>query len=177
MKTGIELINDERQEQIEKHGITPQKDYDLNHSGQLPWAASCLAFDEIWDWDARHEAPVDWDLELWQKMHDKPHKERLIIAGALIAAELDRLALAEKEEKANTPEPLYKQEPKALIIDDVVFNEAEKYKQTLENLQQDEKGEYYFGKEKVSEMELCNHVGSVTRDGRGEYCKKCGEIW
>ena len=66
---------------------------------------------------------------------------------------------------------------KQLPINGVVFNEAKKYEQTLENLHQDEKGEYYFGKEKVSEMELCNHVGSVTRDGRGEYCKKCGKIW
>jgi hypothetical protein len=64
-----------------------------------------------------------------------------------------------------------------LFISGVVFNEAKKYKETLENLQQDEKGKYYFGKAKESEMELCNHVGSVTRDGRGEYCKKCGKIW
>lgn len=64
-----------------------------------------------------------------------------------------------------------------LFISGVVFNEAKEYEETLENLQQDEKGEYYFGKAKISEMKLCNHVGSVTRDGRGEYCKKCGKIW
>lgn len=97
MKTGIELIAEERRQQIEKHGRTPEQDYELNTDGQLPWAASCLAFEEIQDWDARHEAPVNWDLKIWQKMHDKPHKQRLIIAGALIAAELDRMALAEKE--------------------------------------------------------------------------------
>jgi len=91
--TGIELITKERQEQIEKHGRTAQHDYDHNFNGQLPWAASCLAFEEIWDWDARHEAPVDWNLRSWQKLHDKPHRERLIIAGALIAAELDRMNL------------------------------------------------------------------------------------
>lgn len=101
---GIELIAKERLEQIEKHGRTRTDDYELNYQGQLSFAASCLAFDEIEDWDARHEPPIDWNLEAWQKMHDKPHKERLIIAGALIAAELERLALAElKEEKANTP--------------------------------------------------------------------------
>lgn len=96
MNTGIELIAKERQEQIEKHGRTPETDYNQNYEGQLPFAASCLAFDEIEDWDARHEAPVNWNLDIWQKMHDKPHKERLIIAGALIAAELDRLAWEEK---------------------------------------------------------------------------------
>lgn len=92
---GIELIAKERNEQIEKHGRTPEHDYHNNFDGQLPWAASCLAFDEIQDWDARHEAPVNWDLETWQKMHDKSHKERLIIAGALIAAELDRMDFQE----------------------------------------------------------------------------------
>ncbi len=89
--TGIELIAKERKEQIEKHGYTKDGDQKNNWAGQLSWAASCLAFENIEDWDARHSAPVDWNLEAWQKMHDKSHKERLIIAGALIAAELDRI--------------------------------------------------------------------------------------
>lgn len=97
MKTGIELIAQERAEQIEKHGRTIKQDVEFNYEGQLSFAASCLAFDDIEDWDARYEAPRGWDLEIWQKMHDKPHKERLIIAGALIAAELDRLSALEKK--------------------------------------------------------------------------------
>ena len=36
------------------------------------------------------EAPHGWDKELFEKMVDKPHIERLTIAGALIAAEIDR---------------------------------------------------------------------------------------
>ena len=96
MKTGIELITEERREQIEKHGRTTETDYNENYEGQLPFAASCLAFEEIEDWDARHEGPINWELKSWQKLHDKSHKKRLIIAGALIAAELDRLAWEEK---------------------------------------------------------------------------------
>ena len=35
--------------------------------------------------------PSDWDDTISLKMCSKSYKERLIIAGALIAAELDRL--------------------------------------------------------------------------------------
>ncbi len=91
MKTGIALIADERQEQIEKHGRSVAQDKELNYSNQLAHAASALSSPILEDWDNRHAAPEGWDLEIWQKMHDKPYKERLIIAGALIAAELDRL--------------------------------------------------------------------------------------
>lgn len=91
MKKGIELIAQERAEQIEKHGRTIEKDVELNDDCQLSFAASVLASFNIEDYDARHEAPNGWDLNIWQKMHDKPYKERLIIAGALIAAEIDRL--------------------------------------------------------------------------------------
>ena len=34
---------------------------------------------------------MNWDEDLWQKMCNKSYKDRLIIAGALIAAEIDRL--------------------------------------------------------------------------------------
>ena len=42
-------------------------------------------------WDPSVQTPNGWDQEIWEKMIRKPHQERLIIAGALIAAELDRL--------------------------------------------------------------------------------------
>jgi len=88
---GLELIAKERQEQIEKHGRTVEQDKELNHQHQLSEAAAYLAWYFIEEADCRHEAPEGWNLEVWQKMHDKPYEERLVLAGALIAAELDRI--------------------------------------------------------------------------------------
>jgi hypothetical protein len=95
MKTGIELITQERQEQIEKHRRTIQEDVELNTTNQLSKAASLLC-DESWiclDEDDIIEdyCPEGWSKILWSKMVRKPYKDRLKIAGALIAAELDRL--------------------------------------------------------------------------------------
>jgi len=91
MKTGVELIAIERQEQIEKHGFDNQytkdhPEYYLNK--QLVIAAtellsqhpSIMRFPESWD----NKATI-------HRMASKSYKERLIIAGALIAAEIDRL--------------------------------------------------------------------------------------
>ncbi len=83
MKTGIELIAQERKEQIEKHGHDAQ-DW---QSGQLIVAAQASilgnpkAFPKWW----QENSPfVD-------KICAKPLKERLVIAGALLAAEIDRI--------------------------------------------------------------------------------------
>lgn len=91
MKTGIELIAEERKRQIEKLDLSVAQDARVNSDGQLYLAASALAYRDIEVFDMRNETFEGWNLERWQKMHDKPHRERLIIAGALIAAELDRL--------------------------------------------------------------------------------------
>lgn len=92
MKTGIELIAQERQEQIEKHGRTVEADVALNSSGQLATAAEMLLA-------ADHEEGIDpecfpegWSRDICNAMLNKPYKERLVIAGALIAAEIDRIA-------------------------------------------------------------------------------------
>lgn len=109
MKSGIELITIERQEQIEKHGRTIQRDID-NNSGkyeidgeqfnepQLPHGAQLLLYPDHEELIRPHLLnanvvfiPYGWDKEIWLKMVNKPYKERLIIAGALIAAEIDRL--------------------------------------------------------------------------------------
>ena len=96
METGIELIKKEREEQIIKHGRTTEKDVQQNGSYQLAIGASkLLAYPAECH---NYQLPPDgWDVDIYKKMRDKPYKERLIIAGALIAAELDRLsAVAEK---------------------------------------------------------------------------------
>lgn len=95
MKTGIELITIERLEQIEKHGRNINYDVKINSDFQMIRAVAMLIFtekDEGFDL-MEHElfVPNGWDKDIWNKMHSKSYKERLIIAGAFIAAELDRL--------------------------------------------------------------------------------------
>jgi len=87
--TGIELIAKERQEQIEKHGRTIEYDASQNIDGQLAHAASVLSYPYQYADDI--DAPYDWDIDLFKKMRNKPRIDQLVIAGALIAAEIDRL--------------------------------------------------------------------------------------
>lgn len=106
MKTGIELIAEERKEQLGKHGRTVELDVKHNHGQfeedgekynlpQLPYAAGQLLYqdDDIFrqHFQSKLFHPHGWSNDIWLKMRDKPYKERLIIAGALIAAEIDRL--------------------------------------------------------------------------------------
>lgn len=93
MKTGIELIAQERNEQIEKHGRGVERDVDENTLQQLPVAAMLLIEGGI---KIEMMCPSEWDDEIWLKMARKSYKDRLIIAGALLAAEIDRLQFEEK---------------------------------------------------------------------------------
>jgi hypothetical protein len=83
LKTGVELIANERREQIEKHSLEWDKFY--NDQGQLIDAVDILI-------GGNGPTPVGWDVDSFRKMIGKPYKDRLIIAGALIAAEIDRIA-------------------------------------------------------------------------------------
>ncbi len=93
MKSGIELIAEERQKQIDKFGCTAEhhKEHDEYYENlQLQEAAHVLlAHDlhEVGDFDI----PAGWNEEWYQKMNWDTREERLIMAGALIAAELDRI--------------------------------------------------------------------------------------
>jgi|GEM_PF-5559070 hypothetical protein len=82
--TGIELIAQERAEQIEKHGKTVEFDAKVNNHYQLRIVAKTLL-------EGKTCFPDNWDENLLRKMFCKTYKERLIIAGALIAAEIDRI--------------------------------------------------------------------------------------
>lgn len=87
MKTGIELIAIERQEQIEKHKFDIASDMFFNSDRELTMAAEALM--QVAPY--LDEFPPKWDRHIVNKMMSKSYKERLIIAGALIAAEIDRL--------------------------------------------------------------------------------------
>lgn len=87
------LISLERREQLKKHGITVEQDLNFNKEGQLAEAARKLSVEKLDVSD--YFAPKGWDEAIWEKMINKPYPRRLLIAGALIAAEYDRLAKEE----------------------------------------------------------------------------------
>lgn len=89
MKTGIELIAIERQEQIEKHGWSLENDQCYS-DGELIQACQYALCDDprfqyVFGW------PSGWDNHYKEKIWIKTRLERLIVAGALICAEIDRL--------------------------------------------------------------------------------------
>ncbi len=109
--SGIELIAKEREEQIVKHNRTIESDVECNsgdyeidgnpaYSPQLTHTASQLIApdgDLVREYiDIDTLIPHNWNKALWRRMMKKPYKERLIIAGALIAAEIDRLTYLEQ---------------------------------------------------------------------------------
>ena len=85
MKTGIELIAEERQRQIEKWGSTEAHDI-IHDNYELSRAASAISYTAPDDVKALIYAP-DWAWDLREKYVDDNIK-RLQIAGALIAAEI-----------------------------------------------------------------------------------------
>jgi hypothetical protein len=90
MKTGIELIAEERQRQIESEGFTKEHDLMLTDES-LACAASCYAVPKKHR-PMHNGLPFWW---MWEKAWWKPSPENRIKelqkAGALIAAEIDRL--------------------------------------------------------------------------------------
>lgn len=104
--SGIEAIAAERQRQIEKEGWTLEHD-DEHTDGSLAAAAACYAYPikiildvlsttiepsnpENDEYLAQIPVgwPESWDCQWWKP---KSYRENLVRAGALIAAEIDRL--------------------------------------------------------------------------------------
>lgn len=97
-KTGLTLIIEERTRQIEVEGF--DKRHDKQHDqNELAIVAACYALPEPIRLDIQY--PETWDAKWWKPTPNDRVKE-LTKAGALIAAEIDRL-LAEQE-KLKTPE-------------------------------------------------------------------------
>jgi hypothetical protein len=100
MKTGIELIAAERQRQIDAEGWTPEHD-DEHDAGVLASAAACYAVNaasELHPYDGLGVQDIGtvpwwpWDKAWWKP---KDPIRDLARAGALIAAEMDKLLRAE----------------------------------------------------------------------------------
>ena len=77
-------------EQIEKHGRTIESDAEINNDCELAQVASALSYPYHYA-DDNDDYPENWNQDIIRNMVSKSYKERLIIAGALIAAEIDRL--------------------------------------------------------------------------------------
>ena len=91
--TGASLILAEREKQIKKHKFDVKHDLAVNKHGQLSKAVLKLLDTKS---IGRRKAPHMWDEKTWAKMLKKQDKERLITAGALIAAQIDMLLELEK---------------------------------------------------------------------------------
>lgn len=98
--TGAELIQKERERQITEEGWTPEHD-DQHDLGQILAAAICYAHN-AGDYKMAPPRQWPWD-ESWWKPTGKTIRD-LTKAGALIAAEIDRLLRADKrmEDKLGT---------------------------------------------------------------------------
>lgn len=101
--TALELIAAERKRQIEVEGWTPEHDAQVHDNGELALAAACYS---------THPLKIYYRMEYAKSYHfeqlipfdeyhvDDKHSElkRMVIAGALIVAEIERLTLTGKNE-------------------------------------------------------------------------------
>lgn len=101
MKTGAEIIADERKRQIEVEGWSAE--HDAQHTNdELIKAAMCYlqpesvrTYNRLWDSKTPDDIKIPpalwpWDKEWWKPSPDNRIRE-LAIVGALIAAEIDRI--------------------------------------------------------------------------------------
>jgi hypothetical protein len=100
--TGIKRIVAERQRQIDKEGWSEK--HDSQHKGQeLAWAAVCYAApDSVFKRSKHSQGYIFYDPWPWDQRWDNRNKHNRIrqleIAGALCAAEIDRLLAEAKRE-------------------------------------------------------------------------------
>ncbi|WP_078670596.1 hypothetical protein [Chitinophaga eiseniae] len=103
MKTGVEIIAEERKRQINIEGYHEHHD-DRHEAGELADAAMCYCMSPIYR-PAYNFPPMGWPWIGGENDGFKPSNNRiheLAKAGALIAAEIDRLQrMADKEDQTN----------------------------------------------------------------------------
>lgn len=105
METGVERIAKERKRQVEQEGWSVEHD-DEHSDGSLAMAAACYAsrerlyverrfaagitFEDPWPWDGYSDKRPH-DGNVLKKPTEEQYLRQLEKAGALIAAEIDRL--------------------------------------------------------------------------------------
>lgn len=104
MTTGIKYLAIERQKQIDKYGFTGE--HHATHpewydNGQLVEAARILSMPNLII-EVNAGCPENWDKKWFDNLCQRNYKERLIIAGALIAAEIDRQETINKNNEKGT---------------------------------------------------------------------------
>jgi hypothetical protein len=107
-QSGIDLIAAERKRQLEELGYdsTRPEDQHLYERGQLLDAASVYMWTE--------ESPLKWPPAWLSEYKPTTHIRDLVKAGAMIAAEIDRLQMRETIEKLQTEDKKAKVLPKGL---------------------------------------------------------------
>lgn len=90
MKTGIELIAAERQEQISKHGFSLERDKEFYQSGQLIDAALFCMDVAANGENAKSSPPTGWVPFFEEKIRSKSKIGALKVAGAFYMAETER---------------------------------------------------------------------------------------
>lgn len=94
MRKGIELIKEERREQIEKHGFSLEKDAKYYQNGELGEAAMfCknLVQLKIGTLDREfHKWPDGWSKHFEEKIRNKNIIGQLTVCGAFCLAEYER---------------------------------------------------------------------------------------
>lgn len=88
--TGVQLIATERREQIMKHKRTVLNDLKTNTNNELLLAASRLLTQVLGNSGHYPAWPSHWDDAICDKMDAKTDFEKVQIAGAFMAADLDR---------------------------------------------------------------------------------------
>lgn len=99
MTQGVEIINKERERQMLEEGWSFDHD-DEQENGEFADAAACYALTSLWR-DSNNEPDVwPWDTKWWKPTPNDRIRE-LAKAGALIAAEIDRLLRIENNKSNN----------------------------------------------------------------------------
>ena|SRR3990167_4817054 len=106
--TGVHLIAEERSRQINSEGWTPEHD-DQHIYGELAQAGACYAVAQDVRDSTDGDEPADfwprsWNESWWKPTPDNRIKE-LAKAGALIAAEIDRLQRLENNHAGGPVRP------------------------------------------------------------------------
>jgi len=104
---GMSLVLFERMKQLLTVSI--EEDKSRNGSFQLIQASQVLSKLKMTISD-EFEIPFGWNEDAWVKLCRKAYKERVIVAAALLIAEIDRVALMEA--KGEKWDPTKKEESK-----------------------------------------------------------------
>ena len=129
MKTGIELIAEERRRHIEKERWTPE--HDSTHvNGELAIAGACYAIPS-YDTNEDIQSKLQWPFEKdsWKPSGDRVRD--LVKAGALIAAEIDRINVSKDQDKMIFERQKLIPDIEGLYPTDCEFEETNKIGTTL----------------------------------------------